>query len=54
MTTKKEKEEYAKLARLGCILCRQNEIQTTDTPTELHHCRGISSGSCHVEHDEEE
>jgi len=39
MTTKKEKEKYAKLARLGCILCRQNGIQTTDTPTELHHCR---------------
>jgi len=37
--TKTEKENNAKLARLGCILCRQKGIQTTDTPTELHHCR---------------
>jgi len=34
-----EREHYAKLARLGCILCRQNGIETTDTPTEIHHVR---------------
>jgi len=39
MPTKAEKEVYAKLARLGCILCRQNGIETTDTPTEMHHVR---------------
>ena len=39
MPTKAEKELYAKLARLGCILCRQNGIETTDTPTEIHHVR---------------
>lgn len=30
---------YAKLARLGCILCRQNGINDTDTPVEIHHVR---------------
>jgi len=33
------KKEYAEMARLGCILCRQNGIETTDTPTEIHHVR---------------
>jgi hypothetical protein len=37
--TKTEREQYAKLARLGCILCRQNGIETTDTETEMHHVR---------------
>jgi Recombination enhancement, RecA-dependent nuclease len=37
--TKSEKELYAKIARLGCILCRQHGINTTDTPTEIHHVR---------------
>ena len=37
--TKAEKEQYAKLARLGCILCKQHGINTTDTPTEIHHVR---------------
>ena len=34
-----EKEKYAKLARLGCILCRQNSIADTDTEVEIHHIR---------------
>jgi hypothetical protein len=38
MATKQQKE-YDRLARLGCILCRQNGIETTDTPTEIHHVR---------------
>lgn len=37
--TKTEKEHYAKLARLGCILCQQNGILDTDTPVEIHHIR---------------
>ena len=37
--TKAEKDHYAKLARLGCILCKQQGINTTDTPTEIHHIR---------------
>ena len=40
MATKQEKEHYAKLARLGCILCRQNGIrEIDDSPTEMHHIR---------------
>jgi len=39
MPTKAKKDHYGKLARLGCILCRQNGIETTDTPTEIHHVR---------------
>jgi len=40
MANKKEKEHYAKLARLGCILCRQNGIkEIEDSPTEIHHLR---------------
>lgn len=38
--TKAEKEQYAKLARLGCILCKCNGIrETDDSPTEIHHIR---------------
>jgi hypothetical protein len=37
--TKAEKERFALLARIGCILCKQHGIQTTDTPTEIHHIR---------------
>jgi len=38
--TKAEKEHYAKLARLGCILCRQIDVQNIeDSPTEIHHIR---------------
>ena len=38
--TKSEKEYYGKLARLGCILCRQNGIkEIEDSPTEIHHIR---------------
>ena len=39
MATKAEKDNYAKIARLGCILCRQHGINTTDTPVEMHHVR---------------
>ena len=39
MATKAEKDNYARLARLGCILCRQHGINTTDAPTEMHHVR---------------
>ena len=38
--TKAEKEQYAKLARLGCILCKQIEVRNVeDSPTEMHHIR---------------
>lgn len=38
--TKTEKEQYAKLARLGCILCKQLEVRNIeDSPTEMHHIR---------------
>ena len=38
--TKAEKEHYAKLARIGCILCRQCGIRNVDdSPTEMHHLR---------------
>jgi hypothetical protein len=37
--TKKEIENYARIARLGCILCRQHGIRTDDSPTEIHHIR---------------
>jgi hypothetical protein len=38
--TKAEKEQYAKLARLGCILCKQLEVRNIeDSPTEMHHIR---------------
>jgi hypothetical protein len=37
---KKEKQHYAKLARLGCIVCRTNDIKNiNDSPTEMHHIR---------------
>jgi Recombination enhancement, RecA-dependent nuclease len=40
MATKAEKDVYAKLARLGCILCKCNGIrETDDSPTEMHHIR---------------
>ena len=38
--TKAEKQKYAELARLGCILCQCNGIrETADSPTEIHHIR---------------
>jgi hypothetical protein len=37
--TKSEREHYAKLARLGCVLCRRKGISETDTPVEIHHVR---------------
>jgi len=39
MATRAKKEIYAKLARLGCILCRQQGVETTDTEVEMHHVR---------------
>jgi len=40
MATKAEKEQYAKLARLGCILCNQLAVRNVkDSPTEMHHIR---------------
>ncbi len=39
MPTKAEKDRYDKLARIGCILCKQHGINTTDTPVEMHHVR---------------
>jgi hypothetical protein len=38
--TKSEREHYAKLARYGCILCKQQEVRNLDdSPTEMHHIR---------------
>lgn len=40
MATAKEKQQYAKLARLGCILCKQIGVrETADSPVEMHHVR---------------
>ena len=48
--TKTEKQQYGKLARYGCILCRQHGIRTDDSPTEIHHIRRFgqtrASASC--------
>lgn len=38
--TKSEKEHYDKVARLGCILCRQLQVkEINDSSTEIHHVR---------------
>ena len=38
--TKNEKQHYDKVARLGCILCRQNDVKNMDdSPVEIHHIR---------------
>lgn len=40
MATKIQKDEYAQLARYGCILCKQLEVRNIDdSPTEMHHIR---------------
>jgi hypothetical protein len=40
MATKAEKDHYAKLARLGCILCKQQQVRNLeDSPVEMHHIR---------------
>jgi hypothetical protein len=40
MATAKEKDNYARLARLGCILCKQVGVrETEDSAVEMHHCR---------------
>lgn len=37
---KAEKDYYNKVARLGCILCRQLQVKKVeDSPTEIHHVR---------------
>lgn len=37
---KSEKENYARLARLGCILCKQIGVrEVEDSPVEIHHVR---------------
>ena len=38
--TKEQIKHYGKLARLGCILCRQLEVKNIDdSPVEIHHVR---------------
>jgi len=38
--TKAEIEHYGKLARFGCILCRQIDVKNLeDSPIEIHHVR---------------
>ena len=37
MATKAEKEHYAKIAKLGCILC--HHLGYRGTPCEIHHIR---------------
>lgn len=37
MATKKQKDEYAQLARLGCVLCAHFGYDTPDV--EMHHVR---------------
>jgi len=40
MATKAEKDNYAKLSRLGCILCKQTDVRNLDdSPVEMHHIR---------------
>jgi hypothetical protein len=40
MVTKSElKAHYAKLARLGCVLCAHLGHDTYDQPVEIHHLR---------------
>jgi len=40
MATKAEKDIYAKLARYGCLLCKQKGIRNLeDSPVEMHHIR---------------
>jgi len=43
MTNKAKNQLYAKLARLGCSLCR--ELGYGETPAELHHIRRTSKRS---------
>ena len=39
MSTKTEKQYYAKVARLGCMLCKKLGYETQDVGCELHHIR---------------
>ena len=43
MATKKQKDEYRKIAELGCSLCRHQGNE--GTPAELHHIRRTSKRS---------
>ena len=36
---KAEKENYAKLARYGCVLCKHLGFSDPDMPVEIHHIR---------------
>jgi len=44
MATKKEKQHYDKLARMGCILCIRLGYGE-ETPSEIHHIRRTSKRS---------
>jgi hypothetical protein len=39
VSTKAEKQYYAKVARLGCMLCKKLGYETQDVGCELHHIR---------------
>ena len=40
MATKAEKDHYSKIARFGCILCRQIDVRNIDdSAVEIHHIR---------------
>jgi len=39
MATKQQKDHYAKLARLGCLLCARLGHNTDEQPVEIHHLR---------------
>jgi hypothetical protein len=39
MATKAQKDHYAKLARLGCVLCSHLGHDAEGQPVEIHHLR---------------
>ena len=39
MATKSQRDHYAKLARLGCILCEHIGFEGRDVGVEIHHIR---------------
>lgn len=46
--TKAEKEHYAKLARLGCVLCAHISGEW-ETPSEIHHIRKVGQKRSNAE-----
>ena len=44
MVSKNEKKHYEKLAQLGCIVCKQYDIET---PAEIHHIEGKTKANSH-------